>query len=573
MKPSPEKNPLPENNAFHAGNSFHEKYPFHGRSPLREAHSYRGKLCIYILLQFLKQGLLLIPPYCYLLFLNEVITERRLERLWLGFSLYLAVFLGKTFVSVLIRIVYNQVFPAMRAEWKEKVLQKYGALDIPVLQGFSPGELKERLHHDTENLVLLREKKLEFVISLINILITTGILLYLNWILSLVSFLLLPLSFFITRHIRGRSNVEYEKIRNIQTTYNDFCIHNLYFWKEVKTNHSGERQQKEFESLWDAMGNAFLKTHMCWFMNRTFLAFKDVFLTKMGLYLLGGVLVIRQLATVPVLLTFMEYYGDFTNRLLSLSDNCMSWGEQEQSVKRIRSVMDLPLPERPLALDTFERLELKQIGFSYEDSPETILQNFSMELRRGEKIAIVGESGSGKSTLIRLMAGCLEPEQGEILWNGQPFRLTDRTSVYAKAGFLMQETSLFNLTIRENLLFGKEDASEPEMTDACTRANIMEFIRELPLGFDTVIGENGIRLSGGQRQRLLIARLLLKNPEVIVFDEATSALDYQNENEILELLLSNVREKTFVMVTHRSTSVAKCSRTVCLEKQAQPAKR
>ncbi len=137
----------------------------------------------------------------------------------------------------------------------------------------------------------------------------------------------------------------------------------------------------------------------------------------------------------------------------------------------------------------------------------------------------------------------------------------------------MQETSLFNLTIRENLLFGKEDASEPEMTDACTRANIMEFIRELPLGFDTVIGENGIRLSGGQRQRLLIARLLLKNPEVIVFDEATSALDYQNENEILELLLSNVREKTFVMVTHRSTSVAKCSRTVCLEKQAQPAKR
>ena len=133
----------------------------------------------------------------------------------------------------------------------------------------------------------------------------------------------------------------------------------------------------------------------------------------------------------------------------------------------------------------------------------------------------------------------------------------------------MQETSLFNLTIRENLLFGRDVASEEEMTDACTRANIMDFIRELPLGFETVIGENGIRLSGGQRQRLLIARLLLKNPQLIVFDEATSALDYQNENEILDLLLSNARDKTVIMVTHRSTSAAKCSRSVCLERKAR----
>ena len=317
------------------------------------------------------------------------------------------------------------------------------------------------------------------------------------------------------------------------------------------------------------MGKAFLKTHMFWFMNRTFLAFKDVFLTKMGLYLLGGILVIRQLATVPVLLAFMEYYGDFVNSLLALSDNVMLWGGQEESAKRVRALMELPMPERPLRLDAFEKLELRQIGFSYENNRETILRDFSMELCRGEKLALVGESGCGKSTLIRLMAGCLEQDRGEIFWNGQPFRLIQRTSLYEKAGFLMQDTSLFNLTIRENLLFGRDGASEEEMTDACTRANIMDFIRELPLGFETVIGENGIRLSGGQRQRLLIARLLLKNPQLIVFDEATSALDYQNENEILDLLLSNARDKTVIMVTHRSTSAAKCSRSVCLERKAR----
>lgn len=113
------------------------------------------------------------------------------------------------------------------------------------------------------------------------------ILLCLNWILAAVSFLLLPFSFFATRRIKDRSSLEYGKLRQIQGEYHDFMIHNMYFWKEIKTNNLGGIRRREFGRLWGDMGNAFLKAHMCWFMNRTFLAFKDVFLTKMGLYLLG----------------------------------------------------------------------------------------------------------------------------------------------------------------------------------------------------------------------------------------------------------------------------------------------
>lgn len=138
----------------------------------------------------------------------------------------------------------------------------------------------------------------------------------------------------------------------------------------------------------------------------------------------------------------------------------------------------------------------------------------------------------------------------------------DKGSLYPKVGFLMQDSGLFNLSIRENMQFGKKDASLQEMTEACGRANILEFIQGLPQGFETVIGENGIRLSVGQRQRLQIARLFLQNPEVIVFDEATSALDYGNESKILNLLLNNMEDKTFIMVTHRETSVARCSKVV-----------
>lgn len=525
--------------------------------------AYRGKLFLYIALRFLKSGLLLLPPYCYLLFLSEVITNKRIECLWGVLALYVAVFAAKALVSVFTRQLYNRIFPAMTLEAKNRMLEKYSELDIETLSGYTAGELKERLHTDTENAVSYQEKRTELWIAAVSVPVTAGILLWLNWILAAVSFLLLPLSFYITRSIKGRSNAQQERRREILGRYNDFMIHNMFFWKEVKSGCQEERQQRRFEELWKELGDAFLRSHIFWFLNRTFLAFKDVFLTKMGLYLLGGILVIKGMAAVPALLAFMEYYGDFVDRLLEISDILIKRGEQEASIRRLRETMGLRAPDRPFRLERFESVEFRGVGFAYEEAQGNILQRCNMRIERGETVAVRGESGCGKSTLLRLMAGCLAPDEGEILWNGRPMDQINRQDIYARAGFLMQESALFNLTIRENLLFGRADAGEEELREACARANIMEFIQGLPQGFETVIGENGIRLSGGQKQRLLIARLFLQDTELIVFDEATSALDYRNESEILNLLLrEETSGKTFVMVTHRGTSVARCSRVI-----------
>lgn len=518
---------------------------------------------LYIILQFLKAGLLLLPPYCYLLFLNQVITDKRIGWLWAVVGLYAAVFAGKALVSVLLKTVYNQIFPMMALEAKRNVLEKYSELDMEALSGYTAGELMERLHRDTEKAAAFWEKKLELWVAAVNVPVMTGILLSLNWMLAVVSFLLLPLSFYVTRRIKAKSNVQYQRRREILGKYNDFMIHNMFFWKEVKTNCQEERQRQQFGGLWKELGDSFLKSHMFWFLNRTFLAFKDVFLTKMGLYLLGGILVIYQMATVPALLAFMEYYGDFVNRLLQISDILIQRGEQEASVKRLEEIMELRSPERPCGLEHFESVEFCDVSFSYGEGQGKVLQDCRLKIRQGETVAIRGESGCGKSTLIRLMAGCIVPESGQIRWNGIPMEQIPRQELYAKAGFLMQESMLFNLTIRENLLFGRADAGEEELRAACARANIMEFIQGLERGFETVIGENGIKLSGGQKQRLLIARLFLQDTELIVFDEATSALDYQNESEILNLLLQEeIAGKTLIMVTHRGTSVARCSRVI-----------
>lgn len=517
-------------------------------------------MILYIVLQFLKNGMLLLSPYFYLLFLNDVIMEQRFERLGVLLGLYMTVFMAKATVTVCIRKVYNQIFPVMMLEIKKRVLEKYSNLDIPVLLDYTAGELKECLHKDTENVVLYFEKRLELWISVINILITTGILLYLNWILAVVSFLFLPISFMITRFIKNRSDMQYERKRQIQGQYNDFMVYNLFFWREIKANCMAEMQQEQFGELWGKMGDASLKSHIFWFLNRTFLAFKDVFLTQMGLYLLGGILVIYSSATVPVLLTFMEYYAGFADRLLEIADNVMKRGGQLASFRKVEEILNLQKPDRPYVLEDFIQLELQNIEFAYTEEQGAVLRGIDMKIKRGESVAIMGESGCGKSTLIKMMAGYLIPTKGKILWNGVSMEKISRQSIYAKVGFLMQESSLFNLTIRENLLFGKSNATKAEMEDACRNANVLAFIQGLPQGFETVIGENGIRLSGGQKQRLVIARLLLQNPEVLVFDEATSALDYENESEILALILQNLGRKTFLMITHRETALTKCDR-------------
>ena len=453
--------------------------------------SYRWKMILYIVLRFLKEGLLLLPPYCYLLFLNQVITYKRLEWLWAVMGLYAAVFAAKAFVSVLLKQVYNRIFPAMVLEAKGNVLEKYSKLDLKVLAGYTAGELKERLHKDTENAAVYWEKKLELWVAAVSVPIMTAILLYLNWVLAVVSFLLLPLSFYITRRIKAKSNVQYQRRREILGKYNEFMIHNMFFWKEVKTNCQEERQQRQFEGLWKELGDSFLKSHIFWFLNRTFLAFKDVFLTKMGLYLLGGILVIYHMATVPALLAFMEYYGDFVNRLLQISDILIQRGEQEASVKRLEEIMKLRIPERPCGLEHFESVEFRNVAFSYGEGQGNVLQACNLKINRGETVAIRGESGCGKSTLTKLLLGFYEPKEGQICICGKDYRGCSKKEIRDMIAYVPQEPYLYGVSIAENIAYGRsavspKDVPMEDIIAAAKAANAHDFITELPKGYQTV---------------------------------------------------------------------------------------
>ena len=184
------------------------------------------------------------------------------------------------------------------------------------------------------------------------------------------------------------------------------------------------------------------------------------------------------------------------------------------------------------------------------------LKRLSLLVPKGKMVAIVGESGSGKSTVLDLLMGFYEPVQGEVLLDDLPLSQYDIYSFRHRIGFVPQDTVLFNATIRENLQWGKDDVSQQEMDSACKQAHVYEFIMELPQGYDTEVGDRGVRLSGGQRQRIALARAIIRKPELLLLDEATSALDSQSELLIQQAINDIARETTIVIVAHRLSTIA-----------------
>ena len=204
------------------------------------------------------------------------------------------------------------------------------------------------------------------------------------------------------------------------------------------------------------------------------------------------------------------------------------------------------------------------VSFSYGETYD-VLCNVSVVFRRGETTAIIGPSGSGKSTLVDLLIGLYEPSSGRILADGVDLRDYDRASWLAAIGFVSQDTFIFHGTIRDNIAFSKPGAVLEEVQSAARQANADEFIKRAPQGYDTVVGDRGLKLSGGERQRIAIARALIRDPQILIFDEATSALDNQSEALVQEAISRIARDRTVILIAHRLSSIIQADKIIVLE--------
>ena len=383
-----------------------------------------------------------------------------------------------------------------------------------------------------------------------------------NWILALLGIAVIPL-FVIPTRKAGKTrwtltreaqecNDEINGILNEKLSVSGQLLVKLFCKEEPEMEH--------YRSANEKMVKLNIKERMAgrWF----FVVLNTV--TNIGpmlLYLVGGILIMKfdsglTVGDITVLVALLGKTYMPVNSLLNIQ---VDWMRSMALFTRIFEYFDMPVeikdPEHPKTPAKLEgRVEFKNVDFSYEPERQ-ILHDICFKLDAGNSIAIVGPSGSGKSTIINLIPRLYDACKGKVLFDGVDVRDLSLTYLRKNIGVVSQETYLFNGTIRENLLYAKPDATEEELIAACEKANIYDFISSQESGFDTMVGNRGLKLSGGEKQRISIARVLLKDPALLIFDEATSALDSISESKIQEAIDPLIESRTSILIAHRLSTI------------------
>lgn len=560
---------------------FKKLYPLIKRN--RSLYLALGALQVWTLL------LTLISPFLYLLLINRVMMEGQRKLFPLLLVGYVVVYLLQTGTAVVRKITYNHLFFKFRLSTKQKVMHRYTTMYLGVYERYAPGELKNRIEGDIDIVEkFFNTHILDFLYAGVSCLVLAVLLLVLHPLLGLIGLIMVPFSFWFSKFMGKKVHSLNEQQRQYDGKYEGFLYQTAQQWKEIKANNLQDNQDKTLQQYHQTLSGLVLKNQIYWFINRSFISFKDLFITKMNLYFLGGLFIIADQMTVGVLIAFMAYYDQFFSNISVVTDSMVGLKNDTPNMERVleifrtfqpsenffsgervqlnsaQSALVTP-PDRLQEKNLGNSIEVCQVSFQYAPEQPFVLQDVSIAIQPKECVAIVGRSGCGKTTLAKLLVGLYYPTDGEVCLGNHNIQHISRRSLSKKIGMVRQEPILFHSSIRDNLRLAKRYAQDDELIAACKIANIFTDIEKLPDQFDTVVGEQGLKLSGGQRQRLAIARILLQNPDIILFDEATSALDSESEKEIVAAINQISKEKTVIVIAHRLSTILGCDRVIVME--------
>ena len=295
-------------------------------------------------------------------------------------------------------------------------------------------------------------------------------------------------------------------------------------------------------------------------------------LIQVNVILVGGILIACQKVDISDLITFLLYIGVFTDPIRTLVDFTEQFQNGYTGFERFREIMNIQ-PDIEDAKDAVVLPHVKgditfeNVSFQYQENQENVLNHINLQVPAGAYMALVGSSGAGKTTLCSLIPRFYDVTDGRILVDGQDIRKVTLKSLRDQIGMVQQDVYLFAGTIMENIRYGKPDATEAEVIEAAKNANAHEFIMSFPDGYETDIGQRGIKLSGGQKQRLSIARVFLKNPPILIFDEATSALDNESEKVVQDSLEKLAKNRTTFVIAHRLTTIQNAEKILVLTEE------
>jgi ATP-binding cassette, subfamily B, bacterial len=379
-----------------------------------------------------------------------------------------------------------------------------------------------------------------------------------------VSIIYIFIAIKITKKVRVLSTIEANK-QNKVTGYLADMVTNVMAVKSFSRN---SLENSRFDRATDSTARASTRLMWAQLHRENVFAVSTTTMSVLALVLATASVVVYD-AEIGTVFLVLSYTSNMTTRLWDFSQRSLrninkSLGDAQEGVQTMLRQPEIIEVENPAKLTTETGvIEFDEVGFSHDNTE--LFKNFSLEISDGEKIGLVGHSGSGKTTLTKLLLRFKDIQEGSITINGTDIRETSQDDLRAIMSYVPQEPLLFHRTLMENIAYGKPDASFDEIKTAAIRANADDFIEKLPLGYETLVGERGVKLSGGQKQRVAIARAMLKNAPILLLDEATSALDSESEQLIQDALWKLMEGKTAIVIAHRLSTIQKMDRILVLD--------
>ena len=419
-------------------------------------------------------------------------------------------------------------------------------------------DITELLHHGPENVT----------ISVIKIIGALAILLSINVRLALIAFLLVPFmlvyAYFFNKKMKQAFRVNRIKIAEINAQIED----NLSGIRVVKSFANEDLENKKFKVGNDAFLEA--KKNNYKYMGG-YNSGLTAFTTMINLLVIvsGGLMITKDMISVTDLVTFLLYINIFTDPIKTLIDFTEQFQNGYSGYERFLQILsiepEIKDSENAVSINNVKGdIKLEDVSFKYNDSSHRVLKHINLEVKAGSYVALVGSSGAGKTTLCNLIPRFYEATSGKITIDGKDIKDIKLKDLRDNIGIVQQDVYLFVGTVYDNIRYGRPDATREEVIAAAKEANAYDFIMSLPNGFETDIGQRGIKLSGGQKQRISIARVFLKNPPILIFDEATSALDNESEKIVQESMEKLAKNRTTKVIAHRLSTIRNAEKILVL---------
>lgn len=533
---------------------------------------YLGMFTADMIFALVGAGVTLVIPLIVRYITNEVVymvPDEALRKILMLALLMLGLVLVEAACNFFIASVGHVMGAKMETDMRTEIFAHYQKLSFSFYDNQKVGQLMSRVTNDLFEITeLFHHGPEDIVISLIKFIGSFIILVNINVGLAIAAFAVIPVMFVYALYFNKKMKRAFKRNRARIADINSQLEDSLAGIRVVKSFGNEEMEKEKFDEGNQNFLNSKRKAYYCMAQYHAGLGAFTTLITIV-VVVAGAILLTRDGIQVTDLVTFLLYINTYTEPVKKLINFTEQFQNGASGYDRFIEILSVEpdIQDEPGAKDAGVLkgdVSFRDVSFRYEESTEDVLRNLSLDVKAGEYVALVGSSGVGKSTLCSLIPRFYEATSGTIAIDGKNIKNMTLKSLRRNIGIVQQDVYLFAGTVLDNIRYGKPDATDEEILEAAKNANAHEFIMSLPEGYNTDIGQRGVKLSGGQKQRLSLARVFLKNPRILIFDEATSALDNESERVVQESLERLAKNRTTFVIAHRLSTIRNAERILVL---------